>query len=114
MELNRNKIEISENTKAIALKAIGHGGTRDNWLILISHVKMSRQDDEEIFTVYRHISFNLSNHETFMSLANNGKWGSTVGYDFYIPTQEERMFIKNELKKRGLKFIPILNKLIKK
>ena len=86
MELNRTKIEISENTKAIALKAIGRGGTRDNWLILISHVKMSRQDDEEIFTVYRHISFNLSNH----------------------------MFIKNELKKRGFKFIPILNKLIKK
>ena len=74
MELNRTKIEISENTKAIALKAIGRGGTRDNWLILISHVKMSRQDDEEIFTVYRHISFNLSNHETFTNLTNNGKF----------------------------------------
>ena len=114
MELNRNKIEISENTKAIALKAIGRGGARDNWLILISHVKMSRHDDEEKFTIYRHISFNLSTHETFTSLTNNGKWGSTVGYDFYTPTQEEYMFIKNELKKRRFKFIPILNKLIRK
>ena len=113
MEINRNKIEISENTKAIALKAIGDNGRR-NWLVLISHVKKSQHDGKQMFIIYRHISFNLTNHETFMNSYNDGRWGNSIGYDFYTPTKEERMFIKNELKKRGFKFIPILNKLIKK
>jgi len=97
------EIIIDEHTKGILVFAKGN---HSEWLILISNVRNG--------VINRHISYDIIS-DTF--LFDNGKvhdWGITRGYSFYEPTLEQKQLIINKLKEYGYKFIPILNKVVRK
>ena len=59
------------------------------------------------------MSIDLEQKKVFFDGNAQKCWGSTANFDFYIAEQNEILKIKNELKERGYKCIPILNKLEK-
>ena len=97
------EIFITENTKGILVFA---KAKNSEWLVLIANVHGN--------CIRRHISYDITS-DTFCF--DNGKikdWGVTRGYSFYKPTLEQKQLIIDKLKENGYKFIPILNKLVKK
>ena len=108
---SRKQIILSKASKGILVYA-RHKAADDNWLILISHVNEVEND----LSIYRHISFNCLTKETFFDYLKHKpqSWGRVRNYDFYVPTEKEKKFITNKLADMGYKFIPILNKLVKK
>lgn len=97
------EIIIDKHTKGILVFAKAKDS---KWLILISNVRNGE--------INRHISYDIID-DTF--LFDGGEircWGNTRGYSFYEPTLEQKQLIINKLKEKGYKFIPILNKLVKK
>jgi hypothetical protein len=43
-----------------------------------------------------------------------GNWGFTNGFKFYLPTEKQKIEFIKKIAKEGYKYIPILNKLVKK
>lgn len=111
--MERKKIIISELTKGILVYAEHINKLDYNWLILISHV------DNKLnigLNIYRYISFNYSTQEIFFDYLSHkpASWGYAEDYNFYTPTEAQKKFIIDKLAEMGYKFIPILNKLVKK
>lgn len=104
----RKKIQITPTTKPLALYAIGKG-SGDKWLILASHIK----EHNSVLKIYRHLSINLTKERVYFDGNEPKCWGNIRYFDFYFASQKDIFKMKNELKKRGYKFIPILNKLEK-
>lgn len=108
----KRKVNININTKGIIVFAKGKNGFAD-WLVMVTRV-----DDVGLgnLKIYGHIFYNISDKIWYFSDGNeNYAWGQINNHwDFFEPTIEQKQIIIGELKKMGYKYVPILNKLIKK
>ena len=108
------KVEIDINTKGIVVFAKGRGDY-DDWLVMVTKVEEVENIGSKNFNVYGHIFYNITNDVWYFSSGDeNYSWGHINHWDFYEPTKEQKQFIIDALKKRGYKYVPILNKIIYK
>lgn len=109
--INRKEIKINEGTKGILVYCKKEGLSSSlGWLVLIKNVRK----DMHILRISRYMSYEIAEKRTHFDNGREGSWGAITGYKFYEPTMGEKKFIVNQLAKRGFKFVPILNKLIKR
>lgn len=110
--IKRKKIKLDLSSKGVLVCA----NTRDKtWLILISEFVYKDDLGGVTITINRHISYDVTEGIIYFEDGLPKRWGSiSLISSFYEPTKEEKKFIAQELAKRGYKFVPILNKLIKK
>lgn len=109
--MRRVKVDISTNTRGVIVLAKGKDGRAD-WLVMVTRV-----DDvgSGVLKIYGYIFYNISKKEWYFSDGDeNYAWGNIDHWDFFEPTIEQKQIIIGELKKMGYKYVPILNKLIKK
>jgi len=105
------KVEIDINTKGIVVFAKGRN-VYDDWLVMVTRVDKVGSGDLKI---YGHIFYNISEEKWYFSDGDeNYAWGNINHWDFFEPTIEQKQIIIGQLKKMGYKYVPILNKLIKK
>jgi hypothetical protein len=65
--------------------------------------------------IYGHIFYNILEKRWYFSEGDeNYLWGSINHWDFFESTKEEKQKIVDALKKRGYKYVPVLNKIIYK
>jgi hypothetical protein len=110
---NKKEITIDESTKGILLFFRRKSDSEYKWLILIHSVKPNNCCSKKSLRVYSHVSYCLKNGATFVNDSKPGWWGYTDGYELYEPTKEQKLKVINLLKDRKLKFISVLNKLIR-
>ena len=105
------KIELFPNMRGILVYARSKFYLNRNWLVLISCV----ENHSGKLYIRRHASFRIDGEHFYLnnSCLKPEGWGFTEGYDFFKPTEEQRQFMVDKLKGERVKFIPILNKLIK-
>lgn len=103
----QKEIIIDANTKGSLLFATDR---EQNWILLIHKVV---PDDRMIFKVYTHASYRTDNGHTFINTPESGWWGWASNFKFYTPTEDQRRKMLEVLKKNRVKFISVLNKLIK-
>lgn len=88
-------------------------GDRKHWVLLISHI--NDEDKSPVIGerkgIYRHLSYNIENGAYFLS-KDASMWGQIEYYNFYLATQEQKQLIKDTLKKHGLKYVRLLNRII--
>ena len=109
--MRRIKVDISTNTRGVIVFAKGKNGHAD-WLVMVTRVDGVGSRNLKI---YGHIFYNISEKVWYFSDGNeNYAWGYINNWDFFEPTIEQKQIIIGELKKMGYKYVPILNKLIKK
>ena len=88
-----------------------------DWIILVSSVEMidtwPPSKKEPYLGIKRYLSYNVG-FQSFLINEIPQVWGQMDGYDFYEPTEEQKKIVIDELAKKGYKFVPVLNKLIKK
>ena len=110
--INRKEIIISEGTKGILVYCNPKNLTPSHeWLVLISYVDKIAAHS---LRIYRYMSYNITLNEIHFDAGYEATWGKGDGYEFYEPTEEEKKFIVSQLTKKGYKFVPILNKVIKR
>ena len=108
----RRKVDIGIYTKGIVVFAKGKNGYSD-WILLVTKVEDRGSSDG--LRIYGHIFYNINEERWYFSEGDeNYLWGHIKYWDFYEPTKEEIRLIVDTLKKRGYKYVPLLNKLIKK
>ena len=100
-------IYIDKNTRGVLVHAVPKVNVpkKREWLVLIHSIDNS-------MCIRRHISFCPLTKECYIG-ENQGDWGLVHGYDFYEPTEDDFKTIRNIMKKKGYRFIKILNKLEK-
>ena len=109
--IHRKEININEGTKGILVYCKKEElPSSFGWLVLIKNVRK----DGHILRISRYISYEKSEKRTHFDNGHEASWGAITGYKFYEPTRDEKKFIVNQLTKRGFKFVPILNKLIRR
>jgi len=107
----RRKVDININTRGIITFAKGKGGYSD-WLLLVTKVKAMEHGQLKI---YGHIFYDVEYKEWYFSEGyEDYPWGRIDHWDFYEPTKEEIRLIVDKLKRYGYKYVPVLNKLMKK
>lgn len=105
------RVDIDINTKGVILFAKGNHGYSD-WLVLTTRVEAI---DSGLFRIFGHIFYSISDKRWYFSEGDeNYSWGSTGSWDFYEPTNEQKQIIVDALTERGYKYVPILNKILKK
>jgi hypothetical protein len=104
----RIPIVLNEKTKGIIVYAESKVRYDYSWISLIKGITGS------IPVVERHISYNTEDKKFYIDdkKLRTGIMGLVGDYDFYIATDEEKKIIKDELKRRHIKFVKTLNKLI--
>lgn len=108
----RRKVDIDINTKGIVVFAKGKNGYAD-WILLVT--KVEDTDLPYGLRIYGHIFYNIDEDRWYFSEGDeNYVWGNINHWNFYEPTKEEIRLIVDTLKKRGYKYVPLFNKLIKK
>lgn len=102
----RIPILLNEKTKGIIVYAESKVSHTCSWISLIKGVSTP--------LVERHISYNPESKKFFVDYQEfrPGILGAVEDYDFYIATDEEKKIIKDELKRRHVRFVKALNKLI--
>ena len=107
----RIQILLNEKTKGIIVYAESKIRYDYNWISLIKGVISNWVN---VPVVERHISYNLESKNFFINDEKliPGILGAVEDYNFYIATDEEKKIIKDELKRRHIKFVKTLNKLI--
>jgi hypothetical protein len=105
----QREIEIDIRTKGTLIFARKKFSSDYEWLILIHSVGVRGHT----FTIFSHVSYCLTNGNTFVNTSKPGRWGYANEYDLYEPTKEQRNKILDILKSHKLKFVSILNKMIK-
>lgn len=80
------------------------------WLILIGEVEERKGSDG--YVIQRHVSYGIRSGVLYID-DKLGYWGSTFCYLFFKPTEEQKKFMAEQIKKAGYKYIRILNKLVK-
>ena len=107
------KINVDENTpKGTILYASDKISER--WLILVDRVVPLENGYK---TIIRHVSYDISGKRFLCDKINftTSTWGSTAaGYDFYIASKEQRKFIIDLMAKNGIKYVKVLNRMIKR
>ena len=81
-----------------------------DWLILISHTLC---DFEGTLKIVRHASYEFSSDRLYINNSPR-EWGYTRNFRFYEPTEEEKRFMIDKIRENGYKYVPVLNKLIRK
>lgn len=105
----RKEIILSKDTRGIVVFAEHEEYEDSKWVILISRIE---EDYKGELKIIRHISYDISNCETYSDENYEGNWGGIKGYKFYKATEEEKQIIKNILKKQNKRFIKIINQVI--
>ena len=107
--VDRKPIIVDEYTKCRLVYAVDKEEPRDEWLVLIHSVDR-KLDDERV----RHISVELDTGYVHINdkRLHTGFFGNLHVYDFYEPTEEEKTYFKDIMKKYKVKFVKPLNKLI--
>lgn len=105
------KIEINRFLKGIIVHAKSTLGNCHDWLILVAYVSIDAYGQ---YKIGRHISYDIDGERFRFNEGRVMTWGSLDAYEFYEPSLEQKQIIIRFLKQRGYKFVPILNKLIKK
>ena len=108
------KINIDKHTKGIIVYAKSNSINYNDWLVLVSDVTDSKYTPDEL-RLYGYIFYQYSERNKWYFCENEPEpWGDTGHWEFYEATNEQKQIIINELKHRGYKYVPILDKLIKK
>lgn len=107
----RIPILLNEKTKGIIVYAESKVSHNCSWISLIKGVAFNWINTP---VVERHISYNPESKNFFVDYKEfrPGILGAVEDYDFYIATDEEKKIIKDELKRRHVRFVKALNKLI--
>ena len=105
----QEEIILSIDTKGIIVFAEHEEYENDKWVILINRVE---EDYDGEIRIIRHISYDISNGETYSDKNYEGNWGNIERYKFYKATEEQKQIIKNILKKQNKRFIKIINQVI--
>jgi hypothetical protein len=109
--MKTKKVDISTSTKGVIVFAKGRRGYSD-WLVMVTRV-----DDigSGVLKIYGHIFYNISENLWYFSEGDeNYAWGSTNHWEFFEPTKEQKQLLVDELRKRGYKYISVLNRIIRK
>lgn len=108
----QKEVNISIGTKSTLLFAEGQKGYAEGhkWLILV-HSVTSGNDDS--YRLRSHMSYCLTTGNKYINPLTPGWWGFSDLYKFYEPTEEHKQMMLVILKKNNLKFISVLNKLIR-
>ena len=105
-------IEITEGLKGVVIYAESMDSKHDDWIILVSHVTPF-EGCQDSFKIHRYVSYNLKNRYSYAD-TKTGWWGtSNDNYRFYKATEEQKKTIIDVLRKNRLKYISVLNKVIK-
>ena len=108
----KRMVDININTKGIVVYAKGKI-CYDDWILLVT--KVEDIGPLNALMVYGHIFYNIGEDRWYFSKGDeNYAWGITKYWDFYEPTKEQIRLIVDALKRRGYKYVPLANKLIKK
>ena len=109
---NRKEIILGGNSKSLLVyaKVSKNYAYHSDWLILISSTHC---DYQGVLKVVRHASYNLKSGDFFISEFPRD-WGNILSYRFFEPTEEEKRFMVDKIRENGYKYVPILNKLIRK
>lgn len=102
----QKEIIIDANIKGSLLFATNG---EQNWILLIHKVVQNGMN----FKVYTHASYRTDNGHTFINPLKPGWWGWISDFKFYTPTEDQRRKMFEVLKNNRVKFISVLNKLIK-
>ena len=94
--------------KGVLVFAKSKDSSHDDWLVLISNVT----EKSDGLYVKGYIFYNLTTHVWYFDRRGES-WGYTTHFEFYEPTREQKQKISNELARRGFKYVPVLNKLVK-
>lgn len=78
----------------------------DSWVIMISRVKGN--------IIYRFISYSLFAKKINIDEEGLAIWGTKELHNFYVAPEEYQEMFKEALKKENLKYVKILNRLIKR
>lgn len=110
--MERTPIELNTHLNGAILYAEGKKSPTSKWILLVASVE-DRRKDYGSFHIRRWASYDFCekrfNVEASLNAAN---WGYTNGFNIYLATDEEKQIIKDNLKKRGVKYVRALNKLI--
>lgn len=111
-ESKLKRVEPNENMPGgILLYAVSKNG-ESRWLILVSEIEIGQY---KVPHITRHVSFDYEglwfNYHT--ELRPEG-WGTTISYDFYIATPEQKKFIIKEMTSHGIRYVKALNRLIER
>lgn len=108
------EVNVHEGLKGVILYAKPEydDGARQDWLILVENVNHESYRPNDLH-ISRHVSYGLKDG-AFYCGEIPGNWGFTNGFKFYLPTEKQKIEFIKKIAKEGYKYIPILNKLVKK
>jgi hypothetical protein len=109
------EVNVHEGLKGVILYAKPEYDVevRQDWLILVESIKRERYYRTSDLQIYRHASYGLKNG-VFYCGEIPGNWGFANAFKFYLPTEKQKIEFIKKIAKEGYKYIPILNKLVKK
>ena len=111
------EVNVHEGLKGVILYAKSEDvEPRQDWLILVESIKRERyclNSRSSDLRIYRHASYGLKGG-VFYCGEIPGNWGFIDGFKFYLPTEKQKIEFIKKIAKEGYKYIPILNKLVKK
>lgn len=109
--MRRIKVDISTSTRGVIVLAKGRSGYGD-WLVMVTRVDDVGSGE---LRIYGHIFYNISDGRCYFSEGDeNYAWGNISDWEFFEPTKEQKQKIVDALKEKGYKYVPILNKILKK
>ena len=108
------EVNVHEGLKGVILYAKPEYNVepKQDWLILVENVNRENYRSSDLH-ISRHVSYGLKDG-VFYCGEIPGNWGFTNGFKFYLPTEKQKMEFIKKIAKKGYKYIPILNKLVKK
>ncbi len=111
IEKRNEEITISKATKGRIVRAVDKFWPDYQWVLLISHVELSKFDDGMYNKVFCHVTYCRKNGGTIVNRIPK-YWSVTKFFQFYEPTEDDREAIRNILKNKNVRFVKIINKII--
>ena len=112
MDKERTPVEMNTHLNGAILYAESKKDVTSKWIFLVASIE-DRRNDYGSFHIRRWVSYDFYEKRFNMEAnLNSANWGYTNGYNVYLATDEEKQIIKDNLKKRGVKYVRALNKLI--
>ena len=114
-EIELEPIGLSTGMKGVCVVAIptkdafAYDSTKSAWVILIKNVKVER----DTFLIRRHVSYSIGENRFYCDCLEGAGWGCCKGYDFYLATKDMKKKLAKMMRVNKVKYISILNKLIK-
>lgn len=108
---NQKEISIDEHTKGVLVLA-KHELVDSEWLILVYNADNYNLDGKS-FRIFSHMCYCLDNGVDYIYEETPGWWGDSPGYRFYEPTKKQKRTAIDVLRRHNLKFVSVLNKLVR-